>query len=395
MSINSIETATAYSGELDKLFVNKSVTGFFTDNVFGARFVGAKTVVLPNIDFQGLNNYDRDTGFNRGAVTVSNTSYTMQMDRARSLQIDREDLDETGIASLAGKVLGEYVRTKVVPECDAYVLSKLAAAAVENDNVEDEDFGNIYAKFNNMVAAVRKKVGFEEELVAFVNSDAMAAMQNNPEFVRALTVSDFKKGEINTTVKSINSVAIIPTRDDLLYSQFAFLNDAEGGFKPGSDCLKVSMLICPKRCAYLVKKSEQLRVFSPEQNVGADAYKFDYRIYYDMFIRKGYENTVAIMGIPFFEYELYGINETIYEGTSTDLSIEITDPKVSSECEFQWYTCDENGKNTEILDDINATSHRINVNSSNYVFGKNYYLCEMTYQGHSLKTPVFTVTVTK
>lgn len=33
---------------------------------------------------------------------------------------------------LAGQVLGEFVRTRVVPEMDAYCLSKLAGLAVTN-----------------------------------------------------------------------------------------------------------------------------------------------------------------------------------------------------------------------------------------------------------------------
>ena len=139
MSINSIENATRYSNELDKMFLQKSATGFFADNALATKFVGAKTVIIPDVDFQGLADYDRETGFTKGAITVSNTSYTMAMDRARSLQIDREDMDETGVANLAGKILGEYVRTKVVPECDAYVLSKLGGLAVTRSNTINGD----------------------------------------------------------------------------------------------------------------------------------------------------------------------------------------------------------------------------------------------------------------
>ena len=84
MPINTIENTTRYTAELDKLFAQKSATGFFADNALAAKFVGAKTVIIPDINFQGLADYDRDTGFSRGAITVSNSSYTMAMDRARS-----------------------------------------------------------------------------------------------------------------------------------------------------------------------------------------------------------------------------------------------------------------------------------------------------------------------
>ena len=36
--------AQKYSPELDKMIVQESKTGFFADNVFGAKFFGAKTV---------------------------------------------------------------------------------------------------------------------------------------------------------------------------------------------------------------------------------------------------------------------------------------------------------------------------------------------------------------
>ena len=40
MAINSIENAVAYSNELDRLFTQKSATGFFADNALRTKFVG-------------------------------------------------------------------------------------------------------------------------------------------------------------------------------------------------------------------------------------------------------------------------------------------------------------------------------------------------------------------
>ena len=170
MSINSIENTTRYTAELDKMFAQKSATGFFADSTLATKFVGAKTVIIPDVNFQGLADYDRDTGFSRGAITVSNASYTMTMDRARSLQIDREDMDETGIANLAGQILGEYVRTKVVPECDAYVLSKLAGLAQSRANTVNGDASAPLETLINLINEVQAVVGYDEELVAFIDS---------------------------------------------------------------------------------------------------------------------------------------------------------------------------------------------------------------------------------
>lgn len=296
MTINSIKYAEKFAAELDKAYVQKAVTGFLADNVLKAKFVGAKTVVIPNIDFVGLVDYDRDNGFNRAAVTVANEPFTMSMDRARSVQIDREDMDETGIANLAGQVMGEYVRTQVVPESDAYVLSKLAGVANTNGHTVAWDADAPYKVFTEMVRAIQDAAGYDEEIVAFVDSAAMAAIDNSKEFTRSITVSDFKQGGVDIKVKSINGVALIPVSSARMKSAFNFVKTADsataGGFSPDGAAKDIHMLILPKKAASLVKKTEKMRIWTPDQNIDADAYKFDYRVYYDVFVKKSKLNTI-------------------------------------------------------------------------------------------------------
>ncbi len=290
MSINSIEYAKKFTSELDKAYTQKAVTGFFADNILRSKFVGAKTVIVPDLDFVGLVNYDRTGGFNRAMVTVAQTPFTMSMDRARSISIDREDMDESGITDLAGKVLGEYVRTQVVPETDAYVLSKLAGIANENNQKVTYDSAKPYETLVNLVNKVRNVAGFEEELVCFVNGNIMSDFELSPELQKMITVSNFKQGEINLNVKTINGVPIIPVTPERMKTAYSFVESDDthsaGGFSPDADAKNILMLVLPKKAASLVKKTEKIRIFTPEQNVDADAYKFDYRIYYDVFVKK-------------------------------------------------------------------------------------------------------------
>ena len=291
MAINTILTATKYAEALDLAFVQKSATSFFADNALRTQFVGAKTVIIPDVDFAGLVNYDKDTGFARGAMTISNESYTMTMDRARSIQLDRMDEDETGIANLAGKVLGEYVRTKVAPECDAYILSKLAGVANTNGHTVAWNEAKPFEVFNKLMTSVQNVAGYDEELVAFIDGNAYAALMNSAEITRSITTSDFKKGEVDMKVKSINGVALIPVTPDRMKTAFNFKGEA-GGFTPDGSAKDIHMLVLPKKAASLVKKTEKMRVFAPEQNLDADAYKFDYRVYYDVFVKKSGLDTV-------------------------------------------------------------------------------------------------------
>lgn len=345
MAINTLETASVYSEELDRLFTQKSATGFFADNAFGARFVGAKTVIVPDIDFSGLADYDRNTGFTRGAITVSNTSYTMQMDRARSLQIDREDLDETGVANLAGKILGEYVRTKVVPECDAYVISKLAGLAATRGNTVAGENDKPYAALVELINKVQEEVGYDTPLVAFIDSCMYARLMNSDEISRMLTVSDFKQGEIDLKVKTLNGVALIPVVSERMKTAYTFNSDANGGFTPVSNAKEVYMMVCPKDGAHLMKKTEKMRIFAPDQNVDADAFKFDYRIYYDVFVKKSGLDAIWAWISP--EVTIIDQPESKFVDIGDSQTISVVAQAEGATLTYQWYSCDKDGSNAK------------------------------------------------
>lgn len=213
------------------------------------------------------------------------------MDRARSFQLDREDEDETGIAGLAGQVLGEFVRTKVVPEVDAYCLSKLAGLAITHAHtVTGTPETDAYKMFNDACAAVQSAAGFDEPLVCFVDPTMWKAIQTSDELTRLMVTTDFKKGDLNMQVRSINGVAILPVSEARMKTAYTFYDgitsgEEEGGFAPMEAAESIGMLVMPKRGASLVKKTERVRTFTPGQNQAADAYKFDYRTYYDLILK--------------------------------------------------------------------------------------------------------------
>lgn len=391
MPVNSLENAIRYSEELDKMFAQKSATGFFADNALATRFVGAKTVIIPDINFQGLADYDRDTGFTRGAITVSNTSYTMAMDRARSLQIDREDMDETGIASLAGKILGEYVRTKVVPECDAYVLSKLAGLAATRANTVDGDVTKPFESLTLLINEVRAKVGFDEELVAFLDSRIYAQLMNSNEISRMITVSDFRQGDINLRVQSLNGVAIIPVVSERMKTAYTFNNSAAGGFTPAANAKSVYMLVCPKSGAHLVKKTEQMRIFTPEQNVDADAYKFDYRIYYDVFVSKSGLDAVWAWISPAVTISTQPASASKTAGSISG-SISVVASASAGTLSYQWYEAQDAEKHGAVkLAGKTAASMTI---PTTLTAGKYYYFVKIKVDGiDAVESNVSTITV--
>ncbi len=336
-TISSEAFASTITQELDKELVSASAVGFMADENLRAKFVGAKTVKVPNIALQGLGDYDRETGFIKGTISINNQAFTLQQDRARSFMIDREDLDETGIASLAGEVMGEFIRTRVVPETEAYTISKLASLSNEYGNISYYDGQDVTEVFETLRDEVVNKVGFDEELVCFVDSYAWKHLRLDDSFARLLNVSYSGEGEVKTEIHQIDNVTIIPMLPSRMKTAYEFYDgesNVAGGFAPMQNANSVLMLMMPKRAVSLVKKSEKIRVFTPDQNLSADAYKFDYRIYYDVFVKETFASTVYSVVTP--SLDLY----TSAQQTPT-LSVAEGAPTLSldsiEEASYQWF----------------------------------------------------------
>lgn len=295
MSINNIAFATKFATELDKLLVQKSQAAILEDKGMTAKFVGAHEVKLPVIGFAGLGDYDKDTGFAKGSVSVTQQVFTLEKDRARSFSIDREDMDETGIANLAASVMSEFVRTKVAPEVDAYTFSTIATKANGAGQTvalgDGKTLGsNVFGLITEAIGKVNDATGFtDEDIILYVNPTVYAALMATPEIHRHLRVDEFEHGEISTKVQKIGNAIIVPVSDNRMKTAYNFGND---GFEVAGGAKNIGIIAMPKNAAMLVKKTEKIRTFSPDVNQQADAYKFDYRLYYDVLVKDSMKGSI-------------------------------------------------------------------------------------------------------
>ena len=105
---------------LDEVFKNASLTSVLDTNTDLVRAgANAKEIMIPKIDMDGLADYNRNTGYADGNVTLEYETKTFAYDRGRKFVVDRLDNEESGDLAF-GKLAGEFIRTKVVPEVDAY-----------------------------------------------------------------------------------------------------------------------------------------------------------------------------------------------------------------------------------------------------------------------------------
>ncbi len=291
---NTINNASKYASELDKMIVQESKTGFMADGKFKAKFKGAKTVYLPQLDFDGLGDYDRATGYSKGDTNFNYVAYELTKERSKQIVIDAQEADESGISSLAGKVVGEYTRTKVNPEIDAYVLSKLYAMASENNNVDtfvaEKAVENMLECINKAEAAS----GYaNEEMVAFVDPAMYAALMTSEKLQHNITVTEFEQGSADLKVKCLNGCAIIPVAADRMKTEYTF---SDNGFAATEDAGSIKALVMPKSAASLVKKVDKVDIYTPDLVQDMDAYKINFRLYYDCFVTDNKKGLIFAIG---------------------------------------------------------------------------------------------------
>lgn len=297
---NNINLATKYTSELDKMIVQEAKTGFFADNVFKAKFTGAKTVMIPEINFDGLGDYDRAEGYSKGDTNLTHVSYTLSKERSKQLILDAQDADESGVPDLVGKMVGEYTRTKVNPEIDAFALSKLAGIAASTtdgkaNNTKTYAQATAVADFISIINNAEASNGYaNEELVAFVDPVMYGNLMTSPELQRQIITSDFKQGELDLKVRKLNGTAIIPVSSERMHTVFEF---TDKGFTTADGSKTIKALVLPKKAASLIKKVDKVNVLNPDQVEDMDAYKINYRLYYDLIVTKSHLNTIhAIIG---------------------------------------------------------------------------------------------------
>lgn len=112
---NAITKFKKYVPLLDEVYKEASVTSILdSDATLAREGANANEIIIPKIDMQGLGDYDRNSGYTMGDVTLTNETVQFNYERGRMFSVDAMDNEETaGIAY--GKLAGEFIRTKVAP----------------------------------------------------------------------------------------------------------------------------------------------------------------------------------------------------------------------------------------------------------------------------------------
>ena len=179
--------AAKYAKQVDERFNRESQALLALNQDYS--FVGVKTVNVYSIPTAPMGDYTR-SGANRYGtpedLTRNVQTLTMGRDRAFTFIIDRGDKLQSQMVSDAGKALNRQLKEVWVPEFDAYVFRKLAAAATERGNYSTENITreNAYEMFLKAMEHQGNHNVPEKDRVAFCSYKFANLLKMDPAFVK-------------------------------------------------------------------------------------------------------------------------------------------------------------------------------------------------------------------
>ena len=282
---NSIALASKYIPILDEVYKNASLTAILDGNPELVRAgANANELIIPKMSMQGLADYSRNGGYVGGDVTIINETVSCNFDRGRMFNIDTMDnLETAGVAF--SRLAGEFIRTKVVPELDAFRFACYAGTT----GISKVASGATLSAGADVIAALRAGTNeMDEDEVPYED--------------RYLFITPTLKGlteDLDTTKSRevygrFSKVILVPqTRFYTAIDQYDGTTQGEtaGGFvKDSSDGKDINFMIIQKSALIQFSKHVSPKIITPEQNQDADGYKFGYR---HVAIADVYENKVS------------------------------------------------------------------------------------------------------
>lgn len=282
---NSIALASQYVPLLDEVYKEASLTSELDGNPELVRQgANANELIIPKLSMQGLGDYSRNGGYVNGDVTMTNETVQCNFDRGRMFAIDTLDNQET--AGLAfGRLAGEFIRTKVVPELDAFRFATYAGTS----GISKVGSAATLSTGADVIAALRVAV-------SKMNEDEVPLDQRYLFITPTLygLVQDMDTTKSREVLQNFAAIKQVPqTRFYTAITQYDGASEGEkaGGYiKNATSGKDINFMIIHRPALIQFQKHIAPKIITPEQNQDADAWKFGYR---NVGIADVYDNKLA------------------------------------------------------------------------------------------------------
>lgn len=285
---NSIALAKIYLDMLDAVYKEGAKTAILDNGGALVReTASANTIMIPKTTIQGLGDYSRNTGFAAGDVTLAWETHTLTQDRARSFMIDAMDNQETAEVAF-GTLAGQFLRNSVIPEVDAYRFATMAANA-GNSATLTLTKSTVCTAVDTATEVMNEAEVPQNDRVLFVSPSVYTFLKQSDLFVRNILPATSATA-LNTNVESYNGMPVIVVPQNRFYTEITTNDGTTAGQEAGGYAKTavtgkdINFMIVSLSAVIGVTKHVAPRVFSPDVNQDADAWKFQYRIYHDIFV---------------------------------------------------------------------------------------------------------------
>lgn len=309
---NSINLITKYGTKAwDKVYKAEACSSVLDGDKDLLKFQGTKVVRIAKFASTGLYNYNRANkqvsgnyagsetaggatgagyGFQQGNISLEWEEFTLDCDRGTQLRIELSDNEETdGLAvAMATK---EFSRTKVVPEVDAYVFSKLVeyAGTVSSKAISlDDSVGKMGYNPNGPIQALNDAFEVlsdyevdEANQVIFCSNKFFNQLRSTGEVVKVLRQTEYKEN-VKFSIGEYEGREIIAVPAN----RFRTLINLKGseGYSWDTGSKRIDFIVADKTAVAHVTKYDKIKVFGPSVVQDFDGYKINIRIYHDVFV---------------------------------------------------------------------------------------------------------------
>ena len=288
---NNIQLFKKYIALLDEVYKQSAKTSILDgDNTLVQMGANANEIIIPKISMDGLADYSRNGGYVDGDVTLTNETVQFNYDRGRAFSVDAMDNEETaGVAF--GKLASEFIRTKVVPEMDAFRFAQYAGTT----GISKVSAGASLADGAAVVTALRAGTNkMDEDEVPtedrhlFITPTLYGMIQDLDTTKSKEVLSRFDDITLVPQTRFYTAITLYDGVTDNSGSSGA--NEKPGGYVKASSGKDINFMVIHKPAVIQYTKHTVNKVITPAENQSADAYKFPYRAYG---LADVYENKVA------------------------------------------------------------------------------------------------------
>lgn len=267
---NAIELAKQFVPILDEVYKNAALTSDLDGAAELARQgANANELIIPMLDMQGLGDYSRNSGYVDGDVTLTNETVKCNFDRGRMFTVDTMDnLETAGIAF--GRLAGEFIRTKVAPELDAFRFAQYAGKTGISKVAAGATLSAGEAVLKALRAANDRMDEDEvpqEQRYLYITPTLLGMVQDLDTTKSREVLQNFAKLVKVPQTRFYTAITQKSGKDD----------EASGGYEKAADAKEINFLIIHKPAVIQFPKHVAPKIIEPGQNQTADAYKFGYR----------------------------------------------------------------------------------------------------------------------